>query len=105
VETQRPELERGVTGRPAGAKGFKPVKWRWLVERTFAWLLGDRRRTRDFEKRTWSSEARVRLAAIRRLLRRATPGPQSQTDKMPKRVYAGSVATRKANKDEALRSG
>jgi putative transposase len=27
-----------VKGRPPGSEGFKVIKWRWVVERTFAWL-------------------------------------------------------------------
>jgi putative transposase len=86
LEEQRPELQLEVTGKPDKAKGFKPVKWRWVVERTFAWLIADRRLTRDFEKANWSSEARVRLAAIGRLLRRATRESKSPIEKTPKVV-------------------
>jgi putative transposase len=88
LQTQRPELQLEVTGRPDKGKGFQPVKWRWVVERTFAWLIADRRLTRDFEKATWSSEARVRLAAIGRLLPRATRESKSKTDKICKIVKA-----------------
>jgi transposase len=28
-------------------KRFQVVPWRWAVERTFAWLLNDRRHSRD----------------------------------------------------------
>lgn len=27
--------------------GFQVVPWRWVVERTFAWLLNDRHHSRD----------------------------------------------------------
>src|SRR5262249_51522141 len=41
LQEQRPELQLEVTGNPAKGQGFKPVKWRWVVERTFAWLVAD----------------------------------------------------------------
>ncbi|WP_033819226.1 transposase, partial [Kitasatospora sp. MBT63] len=48
---------------------------RWLVERTFAWLMHSRRLARDYEKRTDTSEAMIRwsmtMVMSRRLARRA----------------------------------
>jgi putative transposase len=51
-------------------KGFQVVPWRWAVERTFAWLLNDRRHSRDFERLTTNSEAMIQLSMIRLLLKR-----------------------------------
>jgi transposase len=51
-------------------KGFQVVKHRWKVERTFAWLLNDRRHSRDDEVLTASSEAMIQISAIRLLLKR-----------------------------------
>ncbi len=31
-------------------KGFHVVPWRWAVERTFSWLLNDRRQSRDYAR-------------------------------------------------------
>ena len=31
------------------SKGFEVMKWRWVVERTFAWLLNFRRLSKDYE--------------------------------------------------------
>jgi len=50
--------------------GFQVVPWRWAVERTFAWLLNDRRHCRDYERLTTNSEAMIHLSMIRLLLNR-----------------------------------
>lgn len=52
------------------ATGFKVVKWRWLVERTFGWLGRHRRLSKDYEENTESSLAWVRLALVWMLTRR-----------------------------------
>jgi transposase len=49
---------------------FVPLKKRWIVERTFAWLSSARRLAKDYERRPDSHEAFVELAMIRLLLRR-----------------------------------
>jgi putative transposase len=51
-------------------KGFQVVKQRWKVERTLAWLLNDRRHSRDYEVLTASSEAMIQISMIRILLKR-----------------------------------
>jgi len=51
-------------------KGFQVIPWRWVVERTFAWLLNDRRHSRDYERLTTNSEAMIQLSMIRLLLNR-----------------------------------
>ena len=50
--------------------GFKVLKRRWVVERTFAWLGRCRRLSRDYEATTASSEAFVKLAMIHLMARR-----------------------------------
>jgi len=51
-------------------KGFQVVKHRWKVERTFSWLLNDRRHSRDYERLTACSEAMIHISMIRLLLKR-----------------------------------
>ena len=49
-------------------KGFIPLPKRWVVERTFAWLLNFRRLAIDYEVRTDTAETMVKIAAIKLLL-------------------------------------
>ncbi len=48
--------------------GFEVLPKRWIVERTFAWISGNRRLTRDFERYAMTVAAFVRLAMIRIML-------------------------------------
>ena len=41
-----------------------------MVERSFAWLVKDRRLVRDFKQRTDMAETLIRFAAIGAILRR-----------------------------------
>ena len=50
--------------------GFKVIKRRWVVERTFAWLGRWRRLSKDYEGTTASSEAFVKLAMSHLMARR-----------------------------------
>lgn len=53
-----------VVRRPAGVKGFVLLPKRWVIERTFGWLMRSRRLGRDHERRTDSSEAMVQVSSI-----------------------------------------
>jgi putative transposase len=59
-----------VKSRPPGGEGFRVIKWRWVVERTFAGLGRRRIHSRDYEPKTTSSEAQVQISMIRLMLRR-----------------------------------
>jgi putative transposase len=59
--------------KPPGQKGFVVQKRRWVVERTFAWLMRSRRLARDYERLTESSEAMVQVAAIHLMIKRLKP--------------------------------
>jgi len=54
----------------AGTKGFQVLQWRWIVERSFAWLGNFRRLSKDYEITTSSAEAFIKLAFSRIMLRR-----------------------------------
>lgn len=56
--------------RPEQTKGFVLLKKRWVVERTFDWLMGCRRLARDYELLPESSEILIYLAMIRIMVRR-----------------------------------
>ena len=55
---------------PPVAAGFKVVKWRWIIERTFGWLGRSRRLSKDYEQNPASSLAWIRLALVALLVRR-----------------------------------
>lgn len=56
--------------RTDNEKGFKLLPRRWVVERTFAWLLHARRLNKDYEKNRKNSQSMVYLAMISILLNR-----------------------------------
>lgn len=59
-----------VVGRPEGSEGFVKLPKRWVVERSLARLGRDRRHSKGYEWFPESSEAWVRISAIRGMLRR-----------------------------------
>jgi putative transposase len=62
-----------VVCRPEGSEGFVRLPKRWVVERSLAWLGRDRRHSKDYERTPRSSEAWVRISAIRGMVRRLAP--------------------------------
>lgn len=84
---ERDGMRLEVASRPAGATGFVPIPKRWVVERTYGWLMTNRRCVREYEKRVWSSEARVKVAALGMMLRRLRFDPPSAS---PNPVAAGN---------------
>jgi transposase len=62
-----------VVRRPEGSKGFVLLPKRWVVERTLAWLGRCRRNSKDYERRTDSSESMWRVSAIHLMLKRLQP--------------------------------
>jgi transposase len=70
VKTLRPRLAVQVVKRSDNVRGFKVLPRRWVVERTFGWLLHHRRLVRDYEHTISSAEAFVHIAMIRIQLRR-----------------------------------
>lgn len=70
VENNVLGLEVELASKPPTSKGFVPVKWRWVNERTFGWYNFFRRLSKDYEKTTKSAEAWILLANIKILLNR-----------------------------------
>ena len=61
-----------VVHRNPEARGFHVLKRRWVVERTFGWLMFHRTLARDCETLPASSEAMIHLAMIDNVSRRIT---------------------------------
>jgi len=69
----RPGWELEVKTREPGSRGFAVLPKRWVVERSFAWQGRWRRHSKDYERRTDSSESMIRVSAIHLMLRRLAP--------------------------------
>lgn len=54
-----------IVKRSDDVTGFQVLPRRWVVERTFGWLVGNRRLARDYERLTATSEAMIKVAMIR----------------------------------------
>jgi len=70
VKELRPKLAVEVVKRSDPTAGFKVLPRRWVVERTFGWLMHHRRLARDYETSETSAEAWIFIAMIRIQLRR-----------------------------------
>lgn len=62
-----------LVGGSPGQKGFVVHQWRWLVERTLAWLSRHRRLAKDVERLAETTEAFACLAMVHLLLKRFDP--------------------------------
>ncbi|MEV4252438.1 IS5 family transposase [Spirillospora sp. NPDC049652] len=58
--------------RDPATSGFVPLPRRWVVERTFGWLMLHRRLARDYETLPARSEALIHIAMIDLMTRRLT---------------------------------
>jgi putative transposase len=65
-----------ISSLPRGTKEFKPLPIRWVVERTFAWIGRYRRNSKDYERRTDSSESMILISTMSLMLRRLKPAAQ-----------------------------
>jgi transposase len=59
-----------IVRRMPWAEGFVVIKRRWVVERTFAWIMKCRRLVRDYEQLPAVAETLITIAASAVLLRR-----------------------------------
>lgn len=63
-----------IVGRNKEVKGFEVLPKRWIVERTFAWLVANRRLIKNYERKVQTGETFIEVAMIRLLLRRLASG-------------------------------
>jgi putative transposase len=77
-----------ISGKREGERGFRPLRVRWVNEQAFGCLGRHRRLSKDYERRTQSSESWVRIAAISRMIRRLKPDQNNRQPpfKYPKKV-------------------
>jgi putative transposase len=75
LKGHRVRYQLDIVSRPKGATGFVLLPKRWVAERSLAWYGRDRRNSKDYERLTESSEARIRISAIGQMLRRLAPAP------------------------------
>jgi putative transposase len=68
------------TGKREGQTQFEPVKWRWIVERTFGWFGRYRRLSKDYEHNPASSETWIYIAMIHRMSRFSLPEKNKDDD-------------------------
>ena len=67
------ELE--IVGRSSvDTEGFTVLPHRWIVERTFGWLMHNRRLSKDYERLVQTSETFIEVAMVRLMLKRLTRG-------------------------------
>ena len=59
-----------VVKRNAEQVGFAVIRRRWVIERTFAWIVKNRRFVRDYEQLTSVAETLITIAASATLIRR-----------------------------------
>lgn len=64
-----------IVRKPLGVHTFQVLPRRWVVERTFAWIVKCRRLDHDYERRPEHSEAMIKWAMIGLMTRRLSPGP------------------------------
>ncbi len=64
------QIDLEIIKRSDDVKGFKILPRRWVVERTFGWLIQSRRLIRDHEVRIDHSEALIYLSMTKRMLAR-----------------------------------
>lgn len=64
-----------VVRKPPDQRGFAVLPRRWVVERTFSWLMRFRRLVRDYERLPETHEAMVKWAMVGVMLARLAPPP------------------------------
>jgi transposase len=62
-----------IVRKPLGIRTFQVLPRRWVVERTFAWIVKCRRLDHDYERLPQTSEAMIKWAMIGLMVRRLEP--------------------------------
>jgi len=75
---QHLQIDLEVVKRSDDVKGFAVIPWRWVVERTNAWVSAHRRCARDYERLTETSETMIDLAMIHVMGNRLAGGTRWQ---------------------------
>lgn len=78
LQKNRPEWKVEVNLPSPEAKGFEPVRKRWVVERSNAWHGRCRRNSKDYERRPESSAAMIQISHLQVMLRKLAPTPRPQ---------------------------
>jgi putative transposase len=81
-ETRVP-IELVIRVKPEGARGFVPIKKRWVVERTFGWFGKYRGLDKDYEANPRASEAKLKAAMIHIILKRKLQLGPTATQRLP----------------------
>jgi putative transposase len=71
-----------IVKRTDNLKGFVLLPRRWVVERTFGWMVQYRRLSKDYEFHPQTSEAMIQVAMIHLMLRRLEAG-QNTSNRVP----------------------
>jgi transposase len=64
-----------VVRKPPDQRGFSVLPRRWVVERTFSWMMRWRRLVRDYERLPATHEAMVKWMMVGNMLNRLSPPP------------------------------
>ena len=67
---EKTHLKLEIIKRPRALPRFEPLPRRWVVERSFTWLIKNRCLVRDFEQTTDVAETSIRIAANCTMVRR-----------------------------------
>lgn len=76
-EAKRTPQGESMEGKKRYAKGFRPLPRRWVIERSFSWIVRWRRLCRDHEGLPETSEAFIKLSASYRMLTKLAPSVPS----------------------------
>ena len=72
-EAKRTPQGESMEGKKRSTKGFHPLPRRWVIERSFSWIVRWRRLCRDHEGLPETSEAFIKLSASYRMLTKLAP--------------------------------